>query len=292
MTPERCPGCGAKLSPEMLACPNCPMSFPEDDGPADSVNPFKHSKYYGFLLPALFLAAFGVGVWMIGAGLFRMGDDNAKLEKSGLFSNILKENPVRGSARSPGGVSGSHAQTSDAGSVAPARPSGEDLASPTADKADEQEAPGAVSISAPDVAPAALPAPVPPRRAAPKPAVKEWKLRGTVYDLTTLKPLAGCALTFRDETTGKNVETRTDSAGRYRALVPPLSDRGYLASVAKDGYAANYLDPATEGVGGMDAGRRGGLAKGLAATLTPTPASVQAPNAEPLVTDFYLAPRP
>jgi hypothetical protein len=129
--------------------------------------------------------------------------------------------------------------------------------------------------------------------AAPPRTLKEWKLRGTVYDLTTLKPLAGCAVVFTDVETNRSIQTRTDSAGGYRTIVPPLGEgAGYSVTIGKNGYAPNYLDPGTEGVRQMDAAQRKELARDLAATLTATPATVESASEKPLVTDFFLAPRP
>ena len=122
--------------------------------------------------------------------------------------------------------------------------------------------------------------------------MREWKLRGAVYDLTTLKPVPGAALEFKDEERNKVVKTRTDSAGRYRTIVPSLGERGYLVVIKKGGYAANYLDPSIAGVPRLSAPKRLEMAQSLADTLTAAPATVEAPNAAPLVTDFYLAPRP
>jgi hypothetical protein len=266
-TPPYCPSCFTKLEPHMLACPNCPMSFPEDDGPVGSANPLKQSRYYQFLLPALFFAGLGGTVWWLATGLFHLGEESAN-------SPQLKFNSERPMG-TPGGPPSSyppapkdtpHFEGSGTVSIAPV----EDAPPPS----------GTVSVGVPDEPPAK-----------PKKAIKEWKLRGQVYDLTTLKPLAGCQLTFTDPATNQSIVTRTNSEGRYRAIVPPLTDGGYTVTAAKNGYSPNYLDPATEGVANMSAAQRKELAKGLSATLTAGPSSIQAVSAAPLITDFYLAPR-
>ena len=149
------------------------------------------------------------------------------------------------------------------------------------------EGSGTVSVAPVDDAPP----PMVPEAAKPVKAVKEWKLRGTVYDLTTLKPLAGCQLTFTDVETNRNISTRSNSEGRYRALVPSLPERGYTVKAEKSGYSPNYLDPGTEEVRAMSAAQRRELAKGLADTLAGTPATVKGVGAQPLITDFFLAPR-
>ena len=133
----------------------------------------------------------------------------------------------------------------------------------------------------------------PERPSAPAKALTEWKLRGTIYDLTTLKPLSGCALIFSDEETNRAIRTRSDLTGTYRTIVPPLEGgKGYAVAVEKNGYSSNYLDPGTEGVRQMGAAQRKSMARDLASTLSAAPATVESVSEKPLVTDFYLAPRP
>lgn len=259
MTPENCPDCGAKLEPDMPACPNCPRSFPEDE-PSSGVHPLKQTKAYAFLMPALFFSVLGAVVWYMGMGLFHLGEENAVVETSPV---------LRG---------------------APAAP----VSSPPAPSAQAEEAPAAKAEEAPAVEEEPPPSSVVSIVASEAPkrkAVKEWRLRGTVYDLQTLKPIAGCALHFVDERTNRRIETRSDSKGIYRLVAPPLLERGYLVSIAKGGYSPSYLDPGTEGVREMPEDRRREIVRDLSSLLTVNPASVQAYDERPLVTDFYLAPR-
>jgi hypothetical protein len=278
MTPSKCPGCGTKLTPDMLACPNCPMSFPEDEDDSSGGNPLKQSKYYQFVFPVLFFGAIGAIVWYIGSGLMRLGEENNQLETA----NFLR---------------GDSAQSSPAPSPS-AAPAAEPAAGPKDGTADDGDAGsdddgGAVSIVHADEP--VRPAPrSPSRRRQPPPpeVVREWKLRGTVYDLATLKPLPGVQLTFADEGTNRSIRTRSDASGRYRVIVPPLDGRGYAVTADKKGYSPNYLDPGTEGVQEKDEADRKSLSRDLSSTLSATPFTVQSAGAKPLVTDFYLAPRP
>jgi len=270
-TPPYCPSCFVKLEPHMLACPNCPMSFPEDDGPAaGSSNPLKQSRYYQFALPVLFFAALGMTIWWLASGLFRLGEENANAPG-------LKLSNARPLVQGEGALSRSTETSSYP---------------PSTEKAPAYEGAGTVSIApVEDEAPSgtvsvAVPEPAHRKRAK---VVKEWKLRGHVYDLATMKPLAGCELVFTDGET--RIRTRSNSEGNYRVIVPSLPDRGYTVTAAKGGYSPNYLDPGTEGVREMDASRRQQLAKELGATLSATPATIQGVGAEPLITDFYLAKR-
>jgi len=259
VTPDRCPGCGTKLEPDMLACPNCPMSFPEGDGDSGATaNPLKESKYYQFVFPILFFGAIAMIVWYLGSGLMHLGQESAQSNDSGNLSGIPR---------------------------IPAPPS-----HPAESAKPPEEAP-TVSIVAVDEngAPAAKGA---AGRRPPAAAVAEWRLRGTVYDLTTLKPLGGVSLVFADEETNATIKTRSDSQGRYRVIVPPLDGRGYAVAIDKNGYATNYLDPSNEdGVREKDAEERKAMARDLSSTLGAAHATVQSESAEPLVTDFYLAPR-
>ncbi|HAZ08024.1 MAG TPA: hypothetical protein DCZ01_05750 [Elusimicrobia bacterium] len=250
MTPEQCPDCGAKLEPDMQACPNCPRSFPEDE-PSSGVHPLKQTKAYAFLMPTLFFATLGAAVWYLGMGLFHLGEENAVVEVAPF---------LRGGQPAP--VSSSSAPPAEAKAEA---------------AVEEPPSSAVVSIVSSEA----------PKRKAPK----EWRLRGTVYDLRTLKPVAGCALHFVDVRTNRRIETRSDAKGFYRLVAPPLPERGYLVSIAKDGYSPSYLDPGTEGVREMPEDRRQEIVNDLSSLLTANPASVQAYDTQPLITDFYLAPR-
>ncbi|OGR97281.1 MAG: hypothetical protein A2V88_17600 [Elusimicrobia bacterium RBG_16_66_12] len=257
MTPQTCPGCGTKLEPEMLACPNCPMSFPEDE-PTSGVHPLRQTKAYAFLMPALFFAAVLGGVLYLAFGLFRLGEQNAVPEPSPIFRD--------------------RASTTTAS--ADSSPTGYSAAAPEEEPAAGEE-PAAVAVS--------IVAQEPEKK---RRRVKEWRLRGHVYDLSTLRPVPGCALVFVDDQAGRRVETRSRDDGSYRVVAAPLPDRGYSASLSKQGYSPAYLNPGTEGVPQMPAAQRNELSKELSVTLTFTPYSVQAYDEQPLVTDFYLAPRP
>lgn len=285
MTPEKCPGCGTKLSPEMLACPNCPMSFPEDE-PASGGNPLKQSPYWNFVLPALFFGALALGIWYIAIGLFHLGEENAKSidEKPNFLRSTAEEKAA--AAKAAAAKDGGDETTSEGAVFEPSNPGG----GPSSVKAKGGAGGDTTMISITPVEPDAKggSAPPPPKAAPPK----EWRLRGKVYDLATLKPLAGVSLEFVDEASNTSRRTRTDASGAYRIIVPPLDGRGWAVKAAKGGYSSNYLDPATPGVRELSAADRRALAKDLAATLSAAPASVAAESADPVVTDFYLAPRP
>jgi hypothetical protein len=229
----------------MLACPDCPMSFPED-AVRSTIESIKQSRHYRFFPAILFFGVVGAAVWYLGAGLLHLGMANNQVESGNLVDQ-------KGAASEP---------SSGTGAAVP-------IQSSTAASDD-----GVVVLTT--IPAAAL--------------LTEWKLRGNVRDLTTLKPLPACEILFTDIETNQSVQTRTDSAGRYRSIVPP-SGAGYSVSVKKSGYALNYLESGDEDVRKMDAARRMRMARDMSTTLMTAPSTVQDVTENPRVTDFYLAPR-
>lgn len=229
------------------------MSFPEEDV-VSADHPLRPGRNSSFLLPVLF-ALVGAAVWLLASTLWHVARQNAITESvpPGNEAPLTSGEPLPASVPSEPSIE------------SPASTDGSSLS--------------AVSVGVVEA---------PPRRKPPA----EWRLRGRVYDLITLQPLEGCSLIFIDASENRRIETRTAADGRYRVVVPPLLDRGYMVSIFKRGYAPSYLNPGAEGVGGMSPSARANLAGDLAATLAPDPHSVQAHDERPLVTDFYLAPRP
>lgn len=123
------------------------------------------------------------------------------------------------------------------------------------------------------------------RRALPK----EWRLRGTVYDLLTLKGLAGCALVFTNDYTSTRFETSTDEEGRYRMILPPIAEEGYTLKISLPDYLPSFYSGGKRNYGKMSEASRRAAARSLAGAVPP-PTVLSAPGAAPVVTDFYLAP--
>lgn len=122
-----------------------------------------------------------------------------------------------------------------------------------------------------------------------EPEVKEWRLRGVVYDLTTLAPVPRCLLVLTQASTGEKFETMTDAGGRYRLLVPALQRDSYQVRLQAERFSRSYLNPEVENVRKLPEAKRRELANELAATFLP-PYELTG-SAQPLVTDFYLAPQ-
>ena len=119
----------------------------------------------------------------------------------------------------------------------------------------------------------------------------EWRLRGAVYDLVTLKPVSGINMVLKDIEFRRRIETLSDEAGHYRISVPPLPGRGYAVLFEHPGYAATaYLDPGAEAMLTKPENERRQLARELARSVM-APQTLQALDETPLITNFYLAPR-
>lgn len=297
--PAKCPGCGTKLQPDWENCPNCPMSFP-DISPVSS-SPLKNSPYQDVIRPALFFAALGFGFWAMLGGLWRVAEDSNKAVatagaagSSTDLSGDVTQKVLDGQIANPGASQTTIDKFMDAaqdkegasealfkglpgGAGAPAAGA---AASPAAtgsiSSGDEGEGSGTISITAA------------PASSRPKP-VREWKLRGTVYDLVTLKPLPGCSITFVDNDTNDKITTTSNAKGAYRAIVPPLPERGYVVSITKSGYAKTYLEPGLQEPSQLDEAARRGMARDLASSIA-QPSTVLPAGEAPLITDFYLAP--
>lgn len=136
-----------------------------------------------------------------------------------------------------------------------------------------------------DAVPAAELAPI----ELPKKLPKEWRFRGAVYDLLTLKGVAGCSLIFTNDLTSGRFETSTDDAGNYRMILPPLAEGGYTLKIAQPGYLASFYSSAKHDYRNMPAGARRTAARGLAGAV-PQAALLSAPGAAPVINDFFLAP--
>ena len=209
-------------------------------------------------MPILFFVGFAFFIWSLGQYLWRTAEEGIKTVPGGIKSTVA------GAVSQGGGFV----------PQAPAR----DLPPETEPPTEPAEAvgPGTISIM-PSEAPKAK-------------VVREWKMRGTIYDLITLQPVPSAQLTFTDNDTNARALIQADSQGRYRAILPSLDGRGYVVTLAKPGYVKSYLNPGTEGVASMPLERRKEIVKELS-SLIAEPASIQPDSGAPLVTNFYIAPK-
>ncbi len=242
------------------------MSF--QDGPPQKTA-LQNDTFRSFGPPIILLGGMGFFIWAFGQYLWKTAEGNTDA--------IPNFKPVVAKASKAGGVvptnSGAIQGIVNEQSTGNYDPSG---AAPDGVKKTEDDGAGAISIMAEKTPEAKV--------------VNEWKLRGVIYDLVTLKPLPGVSMTFTDNETNSRAVVLTDAKGRYRTILPPLTGRGYLVSLAKSGYAKTYLNPGTEGVSEMTLDRRKELTKELSTSIL-EPASLQPDSETPLVTNFHMAPQ-
>jgi hypothetical protein len=74
------------------------------------------------------------------------------------------------------------------------------------------------------------------------PPSDHWALRGLVYDLYTLKPVAKAELTFASRGTGERLRARTDREGHFSLRLSKVSSGGYDIAVRHPRYLDNYLE--------------------------------------------------
>lgn len=271
--PAKCPLCGTKLQPDWESCPNCPMSFL--DAPPEK-SALQNDTFRTFGIPILFLGGLAAFVWTAGQYLWRTAEEGTKAVIAA--SGTPSAGAAKGGAAGGGTVAQalidelkSNRDEPAASSPGAAAPAPAEAATP-----DEDEGPGIVSI-------------MPDKGARPK-AVSEWRMRGVIYDLVTLKPVPGVHMIFTDNETNSRAQIKTDAQGRYRAILPALPGRGYLVTLSKTGYLKSYLDPGTEGVSDMPLERRAEIVKELS-SLIAEPAALEPNGDTPLVTDFHMAPK-
>ena len=264
--PASCPLCGTKLQPEWESCPNCPMSF-QDAAPEKSA--LQNETFRTFGLPVLFLGGLAAFVWTAGQYLWRTAEEGTKSVAASRSAALAKAG--KSVAAADGTVAQALIIELKNNRDEPAAPSPVEPVPPAAD-----EGPGIVSVM--------------PEKGSAAKAVSEWRMRGVIYDLITLKPVPGVHMIFTDNETNSRAQIKTDEQGRYRAILPALPGRGYLVSLSKTGYLKSYLDPGTEGVADMPLERRSEIVKELS-SLIAEPASLQPNSDMPLVTDFHMAPK-
>jgi hypothetical protein len=263
---KRCPSCRTEVADDARVCPNCPWIFPEEE--AEDLPPSAVATGWSplpLVITALVAASIGVG-WYFVVKVYR----EETTPEAAQPAQVQAPPPAPEAAAPPPPMDSAPPRTTVSSPAKPAKPV-------PAPKHDEAEPPLSVTVVQSPPAKKVIP-------------VKEWKLRGFVYDLMTLQPVPRCKVTLSDLDTSANFETSTDASGRYRAILPPLPDRGYLIYISKPGYASSYLDPGTEGVRGKSADERQRLCKELSSAVQP-PSTLQPHGADPLVTDFHIAPQ-
>ncbi|UPT72410.1 MAG: hypothetical protein M0D55_10455 [Elusimicrobiota bacterium] len=292
--PAKCPGCGTKLQPDWESCPSCPLSFL--DAPPER-GALQNDNFRAYGLPAILFGGLAFVMYQFSQFMWRTAEQNTEMYDTNAKAASAKREATTSREKIGGGVvpvdskaiqglvneqvTGVYDPEGDARNLPSDGPGEQGRGAPArqarGEAAPEETGPGIVSITA-----------APTKRK----AVREWKLRGGIYDLITLKPVPGVRMVFTDNATNSRAHIVTDQQGRYKVVLPPLTDpdRGYLVSITKAGYETTYLNPGTEGVAEMPLERRQEMVRELS-TLIGEPATVHPDSETPLVTDFHLAPK-
>lgn len=268
--PAKCPLCSTKLQPDWESCPNCPMTF-HDKSPEKSA--LQSDGFRNVGVPILLFGGLAFVLWTASQFMWRTAEESTQtvstLAKASSGSPLTAGGGVvpSDSAAIQGLVNEQVTGKFDpSGHIAPAKPL----------PAEDDEGPGTISIM-PDKGPR-------------EKIVKEWKMRGVVYDLITLNPVPGVHVIFIDNATNSRAQILTDASGRYRAVLPSLAGGGYHVTLSKSGYSKSYLNPGTEGVAEMALARREELVRELSSVIGEP--YVLHPNSDTtLVTDFHMAPK-
>ena len=259
--PERCPACKKPVPPGALACPYCPMSF-ETDEDAERERATRISPLIKLAAWIAMLAVLGWGGWNALSFVLNYGSSNiAGSDLFGLSSGGASQSggtPQPQAGQYP--WDGVHARTTHL------KP--KDIYS----GGDEGDA---VTVITPQNAPTEH---------------SGWIFEGSVFDLETLRPLAGAELVFSSKNLGRAFRTKTDGKGRYGLRVPFLKGSAvYTVRILRKGYARSYLDPQNQGVMDRPLNERRRLSRTLNGSLL-GPYPLQGLAARPLDVDFYLAP--
>lgn len=272
--PAKCPGCGTKLQPDWESCPNCPMSFLE--APPEKTA-FQNDNFRNFGMPLIFFGGFAIAIWTFSQYMWRTASEGTKT----VAFTTKTADPIAG--YKSGGVVPS--DSAGIQGLVNEQRTGKSAAKGAAHTAQSQkgaqdnEGSGTISVMPENGGPAAK-----------TKGGSEWKIRGVIYDLITLKPIPGVHMVFTDNTTSQRVQIDADTQGRYRALLPLLVGRGYVVTMSKPGYKPTYMDPGIEGVSRLPIERRWELVRDLSSLIS-QPYLFEPDSGAPLVIDFYLPPQ-
>lgn len=267
---KKCPSCKNQVPEDARACAFCPYSFPDEED--IGIEQVGQQQSWSPLPLVLGLAAIGI----IGAMYFTMSKGGENLTEG--MTNLQRARAEAAGQATPGRQVDPDAKAllqklSNQGAVEVVTAPKEAGEAPMAEA--EEPSQGVFITHSPDQKPAAV--------------VKEWRMRGVVYDLKTLAPIPKCRMVFSDEQANARFETMADAAGRYRMILPPLDGRGYSVTMRQPGYAASYLNPGMENVRGLSPQERWQMSQDLSGSVM-TPYTVEPNSGDPLITDFYLAP--
>ena len=92
----------------------------------------------------------------------------------------------------------------------------------------------------------------------PDASVRRFTFRGELFDMLTLKPVAGARLSFAEPGTGRTYPAVTDANGAYQTALPASED-GFVLSISCPGYSPKYIEDWTPSFRTLSSRRRSAL---------------------------------
>jgi hypothetical protein len=119
----------------------------------------------------------------------------------------------------------------------------------------------------------------------------QWALRGRVYDLMTLLPVADVQLDVSTPGGGNASAAATDEKGRYVVLLERLSRGSYELHAAKPGYASVALYEADIPYAALSVEKRREIAAAARDGDVPAPPINDVGGEDSVRRDVFLAPQ-
>jgi hypothetical protein len=185
----------------------------------------------------------------------------------------------------------------------PAEPAQAPAAPPAAPAAPAPPVVAATPVPAPPVLPAPpAPAPAPvtlparPERVGNLPipplnSQSQWAFYGRVYDLITLRPVAGVQLNFQSTSNGGGMQARTDEHGRFLVVLPRLSSGSYEIRGSHPKYASPVLYEPDIPYAKLPLAQRRDIARSAQDGDMTLPPLSDVAGEESLLRNLFLAPR-
>jgi hypothetical protein len=295
-----CPGCRTLLGPEITACPICtrPRSKYEIARAYATLRVLQEKRRR---------RPYIIAAWVIGLGAAAA----AVRQYSGPLSSAAAAGKARAlrfvdEARDPARFTTQPTEPAPGTGIAPAEPTV--YTRPPIDapvrsswSPDPQFPRPTAAVPAAPPAAAAIPKKVEPVRRRPVgdlplPSLtpKEWVLRGTVYDLLTLRPVPHASFNarFNDARPNENGEPfAADEDGRYLVVLPRVSNGGYEILGDSPDYApAAFYESDIPYLQLSAAERRDMAQSALTGDVHPTPVT-DIPDEDAIHRDLFVVPR-
>lgn len=146
---------------------------------------------------------------------------------------------------------------------------------------------------APRAASQSGPSPSAPPPAPPEPTLgpNDWALTGRVFDLKTLKPVAGVKMIFLCPERGLSRVTALDEFGRYGVALPVGVTEGFAIRVDAPGYVSSALAEPDVPYAQLAAADRAQLIESADGGDAASSRVVEPENGQPENLDVFLAPQ-